>query len=56
MCFGSLCSAPSLGIGFRVLLEQLENFRLADGTPAPEYAPNALLHGLTGLHLAFDPR
>lgn len=55
-CLGAALSRREMNIGFRVLLERLENFRLADGADEPEYAPNALLHGLTGLQLAFDRR
>ena len=55
-CLGAALSRREMNLGFRVLLERLENFRLVPGAPEPEYAPNALLHGLTGLQLAFDRR
>jgi hypothetical protein len=34
----------------------MENFRLADGASDPEFSANALLHGMTGLNIAFDKK
>jgi hypothetical protein len=34
----------------------MENFRLADGASHPEFSANALLHGMTGLNIAFDKK
>ena len=53
-CLGAALSRRELNVGFRVIFERMENFRLADGAPEPEFSANALLHGLTGLQLAFD--
>lgn len=53
-CLGAALSRREMNIGFRVVLERLENFRLAAGAAEPEFSANALLHGLTGLDLAFD--
>ena len=55
-CLGAALSRREMNIGFRVILERLENFRLVEGAEPPEFAANALLHGLTGLQLAFDKR
>ena len=53
-CLGAALSRRELNVGFRVIFERMENFRLAEGAPEPEFSANALLHGLTGLQLAFD--
>jgi cytochrome P450 len=53
-CLGAALSRRELRIGFRVILQRLENFRLQPGAANPKFAPNALLHGLTALPLAFD--
>jgi cytochrome P450 len=53
-CLGAALSRREMNVAFRVIFQRLGNFRPAPGAPAPEFAPNALLHGLTGLHLAFD--
>ncbi len=42
--------------GFKVIFERLENFRLQDNAAEPSFAPNALLHGLERLDVAFDVR
>ena len=55
-CLGAALARREMNIGFRVIFERLKNFRLAPGAVAPDFAPNALLHGLTGLQLAFDLR
>lgn len=52
-CLGAALSRREMNIGFRVILERMENFRLA-GYDAPKFSINALLHGPTGLNLAFD--
>jgi hypothetical protein len=44
-----------MNIGFKVIFERLQNFRLSEGASAPEFAANALLHGVEGLHVSFDP-
>ncbi len=55
-CLGAALARREMNIGFKVIFERLENFRLQPGAAEPEFAPNALLHGLTGLDLAFDVR
>jgi cytochrome P450 len=55
-CLGAALARREMNIGFRVLFERLKNFRLAPGATRPDFAPNALLHGLTGLEVAFDVR
>lgn len=55
-CLGAALSRREMNIGFRVILERMENFRLADDASEPGFAANALLHGMTGLDLAFDKR
>ena len=53
-CLGAALSRREMNIGFRVIFERLENFRLSEGAPPPEFSANALLHGLTGLQIDFD--
>lgn len=53
-CLGAALSRREMNIGFRVVLDRMENFRLADGASEPEFSANALLHGMTGLDLAFS--
>jgi len=53
-CLGAALSRREMNIGFKVVLERMENFRLAEGAKPPTFSINALLHGLTGLNLAFD--
>lgn len=53
-CLGAALSRREMNVGFKVIFERMENFRLADGASDPEFSANALLHGLTGLNLAFD--
>lgn len=55
-CLGAALARREMNIGFKVIFERLKNFRLAPGASKPDFAPNALLHGLTGLQLAFDVR
>ena len=55
-CLGAALARREMNGAFMVIFDRLENFRLADDAPVPEFAPNALLHGLTGLHVAFDRR
>ena len=53
-CLGAALSRREMNIGFKVILDRMENFRLNDGASDPAFSANALLHGLTGLDLAFD--
>ena len=55
-CLGAALSRREMNVGFKVLLERIGNFRLAEGASEPEFSANALLHGLTGLQVAFDKR
>jgi len=55
-CLGAALARREMNGGFKVIFERLENFRLQPGAGEPQFAPNALLHGLTGLPLAFDVR
>ena len=55
-CLGAALSRREMNIGFKVLFERIENFRLSPGMPEPEFSANALLHGLTGLHIEFDKK
>ena len=54
-CLGAALSRREMNGAFKVIFRRLENFRLAPGAPEPQFSANALLHGLTGLQLAFDP-
>ena len=53
-CLGAALSRREMNGGFKVIFQRLENFRLAPGAAEPEFSANALLHGLTGLQVAFD--
>ncbi|MBA58352.1 MAG: cytochrome P450 [Gammaproteobacteria bacterium] len=53
-CLGAALARREMNIGFDQIFKRMKNFRLADGVKAPEFAPNALLHGPTSLHLEFD--
>lgn len=53
-CLGAALSRREMNVGFKVLFERVGNFRLAEGADNPEFSANALLHGLTGLNVAFD--
>lgn len=53
-CLGAALSRREMNGAFKVIFRRIGNFRLAPGAAEPQFAPNALLHGLTGLHLAFD--
>ena len=55
-CLGAALARREMNIGFKVIFERLENFRLAPGASDPQFSPNALLHGLIDLHVAFDAR
>lgn len=55
-CLGAALSRREMNVGFKVIFERMENFRLQDGASEPEFSANALLHGLTGLDLAFDKK
>ncbi|MEQ8859186.1 MAG: cytochrome P450 [Pseudomonadales bacterium] len=53
-CLGAALARREMNGAFKVIFERLENFRLREAAPQPRFAPNALLHGLTDLQLAFD--
>lgn len=55
-CLGAALSRREMNVGFKVIFDRMENFRLQDGASEPEFSANALLHGLTGLDLAFDKK
>jgi len=55
-CLGAALARREMNGGFKVLFERLDNFRLSPDAPEPQYAPNALLHGLTALQVSFDVR
>lgn len=55
-CLGAALSRREMNIGFKVILDRMENFRLAEGASDPEFSANALLHGMTGLSIAFDKK
>jgi cytochrome P450 len=54
-CLGAALARRELNIGFRAIFQRMENFRLQPGAREPQFAPNALLHSLLTLPLAFDP-
>ena len=56
LTLGATLARRELNVGFRVVFERLENFRLQADAADPVFAPNALLHGLESLPLAFDAR
>ncbi|MBO6555120.1 MAG: cytochrome P450 [Pseudomonadales bacterium] len=53
-CLGAALSRREMNVGFKVIFERMENFRLQEDASEPQFSANALLHGLTGLDLAFD--
>ena len=55
-CLGATLARREMNGGFKAIFERMENFRLQPKSDEPEFAPNALLHGLEGLPLAFDAR
>lgn len=55
-CLGAALARREMNGGFKVILERLKNIRLQDDADTPDFAPNALLHGLTQLPLAFENR
>ena len=55
-CLGAALARREMNGGFQVIFERLENFRIEPGKPRPDFMPNALLHGLERLDLAFDVR
>ncbi len=55
-CLGAALSRREMNVGFKILLDRVENFRLQDGASEPEFSANALLHGMTGLNIAFDQK
>ena len=55
-CLGAGLARREMNGGFKVIFERMENFRLQPEAAEPEFAPNAQLHGLEALPLAFDAR
>jgi cytochrome P450 len=55
-CLGAALARREMNGGFKVIFERMENFRLQPNATEPQFMPNALLHGLQDLHLAFDAR
>ncbi|MFK7913295.1 MAG: cytochrome P450, partial [Pseudomonadales bacterium] len=55
-CLGAALARREMNGGFKVILQRLQDIRLQDGVATPDFAPNALLHGLTELPLAFSAR
>lgn len=53
-CLGAALSRREMNIAFKVLFERIGNFRLSPGAAEPEFAANALLHGLRSLEISFD--
>lgn len=53
-CLGAALSRREMNVGFKVIFARIENFRLIEPEVEPVFAPNALLHGLTGLQVGFD--
>ena len=53
-CLGAALSRREMNIGFKAVLERIDNFRLSENSQAPTFTVNALLHGPTNLDLAFD--
>ncbi len=53
-CLGAALARREMNGAFQVIFERLENFRLQPGKARPDFLPNALLHGLERLDLAFD--
>jgi cytochrome P450 len=55
-CLGATLARRELNGGFKAIFERIENFRMQPDSDDPQFAPNALLHGLEGLPVAFDAR
>ena len=55
-CLGAALARREMNGGFHVLFERVENFRVQPNKASPEFMPNALLHGLERLDIAFDIR
>lgn len=53
-CLGAALSRREMNVGFKVLFERIGNFQQIEPEVDPVFAPNALLHGLTGLQVGFD--
>ena len=53
-CLGAALARREMNIGFKVIFSRLQNFSLAPGAEEPDFSPNALLHGLTALEVAFE--
>ncbi|HIG44130.1 MAG: cytochrome P450 [bacterium] len=52
-CLGAALSRREMNIGFKVIFQRMKDFRLTENASEPEFSPNALLHGLSGLALSF---
>ncbi len=52
-CIGNQLARLELKTAFPALLDRLENVSLDPDQPAPEYAPNLMLHGLTTLPIRY---
>ena len=55
-CLGAALARREMNIGFKALFARVENFRLQPSNEGPEFMPNALVHGLERLDIAFDIR
>jgi cytochrome P450 family 142 subfamily A polypeptide 1 len=53
-CLGAALSRREMNISFKVIFQRLKNFTLSENASKPEFSPNALLHGLSGLALSFE--
>jgi cytochrome P450 len=56
MCIGASLARKELNVGFRVLLERLDDLAFDCSPEALYYAPNVLLRGLSALPLRFSRR
>lgn len=55
-CVGRLLAKQEMLSGFTLLLERLDDIRLARALPDPPHIPSFLLHGLKELPITFRPR
>jgi len=53
-CLGAALSRREMNIGFKVVLERMQNFRFSENSNEPIFSINAMLHGPTSLEVAFD--
>ena len=53
-CIGAPLARQELNLGFRALLERIDNFRLDPDQPPPEAEPSFILRNLAHLHIRFD--